>query len=204
MMPADIPPAIRERVVCSVAAASKYGVPANILLAVAQREGGKPGQWVRNTNATYDIGSMQFNTSYIRTLARYGINAADVAKAGCFSYDLAAWRIRGHIKNDRGDIWTRVANYHSRTPRFNARYRAGIIANARYWSSWLSARFPTYDSLTIGPQTIATVNAAPVSRAPVLATRTPSPVSRTTVVYSRPTAAYGPSSYVPRSIVAVE
>ena len=69
MMPADIPPAIHEKVVCSIGAAAKYGVPANIILAVAQREGGRPGQWVRNNNATYDIGSMQFNTAYIRTLA---------------------------------------------------------------------------------------------------------------------------------------
>ena len=60
---------------CAVSAAVKYEVPANIVLAVAEKEGGKPGQWVRNTNATYDIGSMQFNTAYIRTLARYGIGA---------------------------------------------------------------------------------------------------------------------------------
>jgi hypothetical protein len=168
MMPADIPPAIHERVVCSIGAAAKYAVPANIILAVAQREGGKPGQWVRNNNATYDIGSMQFNTAYIRTLARYGIGTADVEKPGCYSYDLAAWRLRGHIKNDRGDIWTRVANYHSRTPRYNAPYRAGIMANARQWGNWLSARFRTYDTLTVASsQTIAVVDAAPVAPAPV-------------------------------------
>lgn len=176
MIAADIPPAIRERVVCSIASASKYGVPANIILAVAQREGGRPGQWVRNRNSTFDIGAMQFNTAYIRTLARYGIGTADVAKAGCFSYDLAAWRLRGHIKNDRGDIWTRVSNYHSRTPVYNARYRAGIIANARQWSTWLAARFNTYDALTVTPGTIARVAAAPVTQAPVLAAK-PTPAA---------------------------
>ncbi|KAH1485975.1 hypothetical protein KXX52_009122, partial [Aspergillus fumigatus] len=79
-----------SEVVCSIGAAAKYGVPAHIILAVAQKEGGKPGQWVRNTNATYDVGAMQFNTAYIRTLARYGIGTADVAQAGCYPYDLAA------------------------------------------------------------------------------------------------------------------
>lgn len=170
MMAADIPPALQERVVCSIAAATKYGIPANILLAVAQREGGRPGQWVRNRNATYDIGAMQFNTSYIRTLSRYGIGTADVAKPGCFSYDLAAWRIRGHIKNDRGDIWTRVSNYHSRTPVYNVRYRAGIIANARYWANWLSTRFNTYDALAGTPSAIVKAGSAvAVTKAPVVA-----------------------------------
>lgn len=168
MMPADIPPAIHEKVVCSIGAAAKYGVPANIILAVAQREGGRPGQWVRNNNATYDIGSMQFNTAYIRTLARYGIGTGDVAKPGCYSYDLAAWRLRGHIKNDRGDVWTRVANYHSRTPVHNAPYRAAIMVNARQWGSWLASRFHTYDTVTVTPQTIAIVDAAPVTTAPVM------------------------------------
>lgn len=186
-MPIDIPPAIHERVVCSIGAAAKYGVPANIILAVAQREGGKPGQWVRNTNATYDIGSMQFNTAYMRTLARYGIGTADVAKPGCYSYDLAAWRLRGHIKNDGGDIWTRVANYHSRTPRHNAPYRAAIMANARQWGSWLSARFHTYDTLTVASsRSIAAVEAAPVKQAPVPAAK-PTPYNSPVRVASTPT-----------------
>lgn len=224
MMPADIPPAIHEKVVCSIGAAAKYGVPANIILAVAQREGGRPGQWVRNNNATYDIGSMQFNTAYIRTLARYGIGTGDVAKPGCYSYDLAAWRLRGHIKNDRGDIWTRVANYHSRTPVHNAPYRAAIMVNARQWGSWLAARFHTYDTLTVTPQTIAIVKDAPVTTAPVIASKpTPyaSPVRVATLrpkraprgavtagsvnPYSAPiSVAFTPPRYVPRTISAVE
>ena len=50
----DLPPQIQERVVCSISAAVKYEVPANIVLAVAEKEGGKPGQWVRNTNDAFD------------------------------------------------------------------------------------------------------------------------------------------------------
>jgi hypothetical protein len=66
----DLPPQLQERVVCSIAAAVKYQVPANIVLAVAEKEAGKPGQWVRNTNGTHDVGPMQFNTAYLRDLAR--------------------------------------------------------------------------------------------------------------------------------------
>ncbi|MDR4470799.1 MAG: muramidase, partial [Nitrospira sp.] len=115
----------------------------NIVLAVAEKEGGKPGQWVKNTNGTYDVGPLQFNTAYLKELKSYGITAADVEQAGCYPYELAAWRLRSHILHDRGDLWTRVANYHSRTPRHNARYRRAVMRMAAKWAEWLSARFHT-------------------------------------------------------------
>jgi len=87
-MPPDMPPQMHERIVCSIEASVHYDIPANILLAVAEKEAGKPGQWVRNTNGTHDVGVMQFNTGYLKTLtAQYGITADDVAVAGCYAYD---------------------------------------------------------------------------------------------------------------------
>lgn len=133
----DMPPVMQERVVCSITAAIKYEIPANILLAIAEKEGGKPGQWVRNKNGTNDVGAMQFNTSYLNDLSQYGIEPTHVAQPGCYAYDLAAWRVRLHIKNDQGDIWTKAANYHSRTPMVNARYRADLMIKAIRWADWL-------------------------------------------------------------------
>lgn len=141
----EIPPQIQERIVCSISAAVKYQVPANIVLAVAEKEAGKPGQWVRNSNGTHDVGSMQFNTAYLGELARYGITANDVAASGCYSFDLAAWRLRGHIRHDKGDLWTRAANYHSRTYCYNVVYRADLMAKAVKWADWLESRFVTFD-----------------------------------------------------------
>ncbi|MCK9709888.1 transglycosylase SLT domain-containing protein [Pseudomonas syringae] len=142
----DLPPQMHERFVCSVSAAIKYEVPANIVLAVADKEAGKPGLRSKNSNGTDDVGTMQFNTGYLKDLERqYGITAQDVAQEGCYSYDLAAWRLRGHLKNDTGDIWTRAANYHSRTPKYNSRYRADLIVQADKWGKWLSERFVTFD-----------------------------------------------------------
>ncbi len=142
----NMPPQMQERVVCSISAALKYQVPANIILAVAEKEAGKPGQWVRNSNGTHDVGQMQFNTAYLKELRVYGITPGDVAAAGCYSFDLAAWRIGYHIRHDKdGDIWTRSANYHSRTPRYNSVYRADLIRKALKWADWLEARFVTYD-----------------------------------------------------------
>lgn len=137
----DMPPDMQERVVCSIIAAIKYEIPANILLAIAEKEGGKPGQWVSNNNGTYDVGSMQFNTMYLQDLSKYGITADHVARSGCYAYDLAAWRVRLHIRNDKGDMWTKVANYHSRTPKYNAKYRADLIAKSVKWANWLEERF---------------------------------------------------------------
>jgi hypothetical protein len=135
---------------CSVIAAVKYDVPANIVLAVAELENGRPGQFVRNTNGTYDVGPMQFNTGYLADLAKYGITPEDVTDSGCYSYELAAWRLRGHLRNDNGDVWTRAANYHSRTPKYNTIYRTKLIREARKWADWLAQRFNTRDVLAAG------------------------------------------------------
>jgi hypothetical protein len=149
MMPAiDQSPQIHERVVCSISAAAKYGIPANLLLAVAEKENGKPGQWMRNANGTHDVGPLQFNTGYLKQLGRFGITPADVAAAGCYSYDLAAWRLRQHILKDSGDLWTRAANFHSRTKRINMVYRSDLMRRAARWADWVAARYATHEMST--------------------------------------------------------
>ncbi|HHS8316187.1 TPA: transglycosylase SLT domain-containing protein [Legionella pneumophila] len=140
----DVPPVLQERVVCSILASVKYEVPANIVLAIAEKEGGTPNARVKNRNGSYDVGPMQFNTRYLQDLKKYGIRASDVAQPGCYSYDLAAWRLRQHLRHDQHDLWTRAANYHSRTPKYNRMYRADLIQKAEQWGHWLEARFPTY------------------------------------------------------------
>jgi hypothetical protein len=199
---ADLPPQLQERVVCSIAAAVKYQVPANIVLAVAEKEAGKPGQWVRNTNGTHDVGPMQFNTAYLRDLARYGITPADVAAAGCYAFDLAAWRLRQHIRKDRGDLWTRAANYHSRTPQYNATYRADLLVKAGRWADWLEARFVTLDMTKVGalpssmPGALATVQpgSAQTTKAATKVVATPAQTPAATV-------AWNTSGHVPRKVI---
>jgi len=134
----------QEWVACAISAAAKYRVPANVVLAIAEKEGGKPGQRKANRNGSHDVGPMQFNTSYISDLARYGITANDVAVTGCYAFDLAAWRLRRHITTDAGDLWTKAANYHSRTPQYNQAYRTDLIRKAAVWATWLDARFVTH------------------------------------------------------------
>ena len=194
---ADLPPQLQERVVCSIAAAVKYQVPANIVLAVAEKEAGKPGQWVRNTNGTHDVGPMQFNTAYLRDLVAYGITPDDVAAAGCYAFDLAAWRLRQHIKRDKGDLWTRAANYHSRTPQYNATYRADLLVKSGRWADWLEARFVTVEvtkanALPSMPATPAALQLAPAQTAKVVAMPAQTPVT---------TVAWNASGYVARRVI---
>jgi hypothetical protein len=138
----DLPPLEQERIVCSITAAIKYQVPANILLAIAEEEGGKPGMVVINKNGTYDIGPMQFNSVYLHDLQKYGISPAHVAANGCYPYDLAAWRLRQHLLRGTGSVWVRAANYHSRTNKYNFKYQKHIIMGAHKWALWLEAKFP--------------------------------------------------------------
>lgn len=129
---------LQERIECSIQAAKHYHIPPLVLLAVAEQEGGKPGQKVRNSNGTFDYGVMQINTVSLADLRRFGINEHHVLANGCYPYYLAAWRIAGHLQNDQGDIWQRAANYHSRTPYFNRRYRAKLISRAAKLAQELS------------------------------------------------------------------
>jgi hypothetical protein len=66
-------------------------------------------------------------------------------ECGIYPYQLAAWRLRGHLTKDEGDIWTRAANYHSRTPKYNARYRYQIMRKALRWNQWLGKQFNTHE-----------------------------------------------------------
>lgn len=90
---------------------------------------------------------------HLGDLEKYGITADDVAASGCYSFDLAAWRLRGHILHDSGDIWTRAANYHSRTPKYNAIYRADLMQKAVKWADWLDEHFSTVNVTAQGGTT---------------------------------------------------
>ena len=138
----DLPPLQQERIVCSITAAIKYQVPANIMLAIAEKEGGRPGMVVANRNGTYDIGPMQFNSAYFLELRKYGIVPAHVAVSGCYAYELAAWRLRRHLLYDKGNLWARAANYHSRTFQYNLLYRADLIKKGDKWAHWLERNLP--------------------------------------------------------------
>lgn len=121
---------------CIYSASSVYDLFPPYLLAVAEQEGGSHDSKVKNTNGTYDLGYMQFNTAYIKTLNKYGITESDVSQKSCYPYYLAAWRIANHIKDDSGSIVQRISNYHSRTPKYNEIYRKSLKTKIDKWNKW--------------------------------------------------------------------
>lgn len=132
---------------CVIEAANKQDVPANILLAIASQEAGKNGQLVVNKNGSIDISHFQINTSNWNrggAFARYpAITKEAVQWRGCYNAELAAWLLHKHLTEDSNpDFWTRVANYHSKTPSLNATYRSALIPLAIRWGKWLQQRVP--------------------------------------------------------------
>jgi hypothetical protein len=100
--------------------------------------------------STRDLGRRLLATGALAAIATTA-QASVVMSATRYVYPfmLAGWRIRGHLRNDVGDIWTRASNYHSRTPRFNASYRVDLIRRATRWADWLDHHFPTHDAVVV-------------------------------------------------------
>ena len=128
---------------CALAASVRYDVPADALLSVYSVERGGTDTWSHDANGTYDVGPLQFNTAYLASLRRFGITPRAVEGKTCYPWFLAAWRIHDQLVEDRGGFWTRVARYHSATPRYVAAYRRQLLEYAPRWRAWLIAHYPT-------------------------------------------------------------
>lgn len=131
---------------CILESAVRRDVPANVLLAIAEIEGGKEGEIKRNTNGSFDFGRWQINSVHLQELSRYGV-APEVAKYylvrdGCYGAEMAAYRLkRCLVEGKDKDFWERAACYHSKTPKNNAIYRAKLKPVASRWAQWLSTHY---------------------------------------------------------------
>lgn len=131
---------------CVLEASVRRDVPANVLLGIAQIEGGKEGMVKPNANGSFDFGRFQINSIHLKELARYGVSQ-DVAKYylvrdGCYSAEMAAYRLkRCLVENPGKEFWERAACYHSRTPKFNVIYREKLKPVALRWADWLSKNY---------------------------------------------------------------
>jgi hypothetical protein len=128
---------------CVIQAAMKQHVPANVLLALASIEGGKNGQVVHNTNGTDDISHFQVNTAtFRRELQPYGVTMRDLQWRGCYNAEVAAYLLGKRLREPGSqDFWTRAANYHSKTPKYNAIYRKKLVALSTEWARWLQTTY---------------------------------------------------------------
>jgi soluble lytic murein transglycosylase-like protein len=97
---------------CLDDAAAYQHVSTQLVHVIAQHESGMHTDAVNiNSNGTEDIGLMQVNTSWLPTLARFGIRRADLFD-GCINGYVGTWILASNIKRF-GPTWRAVGAYNA-------------------------------------------------------------------------------------------
>lgn len=101
---------IEANAACWEAASDSYGIPVNVLKAVAKTESGFNANAVnRNKDGTYDIGFMQINSSWLPKLEKYGITEESL-KDACTNVKVGAWILSNNAKK-LGWNWNAIGAY---------------------------------------------------------------------------------------------
>ena len=112
---------------CINQAAVQYFVPAKVIIAVLQTEGGRPGLASPNRNGTVDYGPMQINSAWIKQIAPYGYTDHQVQDDPCTNVKEGAWILSQAMAHSSAQpYWQGVSNYHSYTPVYNQTYQRQI------------------------------------------------------------------------------
>ncbi len=100
---------------CWDEAAQRYGVPAELLYAVARTESNLNPKAINRSHlqrtGSYDIGLMQINSGHLRTLSRYGIRESDLYNP-CTNLHVGAWLLADSFSR-RGVSWDAVGAYNA-------------------------------------------------------------------------------------------
>ena len=113
---------------CFEQAASRYHISAKLLRAISKTEsGGKANAIHENTASSFDIGHMQINSSWLPTLAKFGITQADLLNP-CVCTHVGAWVLANNIRQF-GYNWKAVGAYNAKSPIKRAIYARKVAAN---------------------------------------------------------------------------
>lgn len=99
---------------CWEAAATRYGVDARLLYAVASVESSLNPNVINRDNpygSSYDIGLMQINSSHLPKLSKYGITEVALLDA-CTNMHVGAWILAGNFAR-YGVTWEAVGAYNA-------------------------------------------------------------------------------------------
>ncbi|MBL8470861.1 MAG: lytic transglycosylase domain-containing protein [Rhodocyclaceae bacterium] len=119
---------------CWAAAAKRYGVPENLLRAIAHVESRFTAHAVRapyaagNRDGSCDFGMLQINSAWLPTLARAGISRDDLFDS-CTNIQVGAWILSGLIRH-HGMTWEAVGAYNAGCARLTAERCSSL--RARY------------------------------------------------------------------------
>lgn len=100
---------------CWGKAEAKFGVPAQLLIAIAKVETNfKPSTISKpNQNGSYDIGLMQINSGWLPLLKQYNITQSDLLDS-CTNIMVGAWILSKNI-NKLGYNWNAIGAYNAKT-----------------------------------------------------------------------------------------
>lgn len=123
---------------CLAQSAQRHGVLPIELLMILYVERGATGYSTPNTNRTYDIGLFQINSIHLERLKSFGYTEQQLRNDGCLNVEFAAWYLSQvapmHLlaqAQSEDEYFSILANYHSRTPKYNKRY-AEMLKQAFY------------------------------------------------------------------------
>jgi soluble lytic murein transglycosylase-like protein len=115
---------------CFDEAAKRYRVPVALLKAISTVESnGNPNARNVNKNGSYDIGHMQINSSWLPTLARYGIDEKKLSDP-CINTNIGAW-VLAHNISRLGLSWNAVGAYNAASPEKRMVYARKVAAALR-------------------------------------------------------------------------
>lgn len=114
-------------VACINQAATEYQVPAALIMAIIQVEGGSTGLAMPNTNRTFDLGVMQINTSWASTFEQKGYSISDIQNDACKNVMVGVWILSQCLANNSNNLIAAVGDYHSHTPAYNYKYAIKVL-----------------------------------------------------------------------------
>ena len=146
---------------CWDQAASRYGVSAELLYAVARVESGLNPKAVNRAHlqrtGSYDIGLMQINSRHLPTLARYGITERHLYEP-CTNIQVGAWLL-ADVMSRHGASWEAVGAYNAACTQL----KGPSCQHARSRYAW-----KVYQKLpSITPPLVASTNKRSESKADV-------------------------------------
>jgi soluble lytic murein transglycosylase-like protein len=111
---------------CTNWASSRYEVPAELLQAIAQVESStNPRAFNRNVDGTHDIGLMQINSRWLRTLHQHGLTENDLWDP-CVNTLVAAWILSENFRL-WGPTYRALGAYHSPSPARQIWYARRVL-----------------------------------------------------------------------------
>ena len=98
------------RATCWNAASESYGIPVQVIKAVAKTESGFNAEALNvNKDGSHDIGVMQINSVWLPTLAKHGIDE-EALKDPCTNVKVGAWILANNAKR-LGWNWNAIGAY---------------------------------------------------------------------------------------------